>query len=162
MPAGQLYQIREVFQVPMRFAFRWCTYYTPQDGRLAGDGHQRRIVSRSRSRVVYETLYDYPEGWFWSRQTVTLHPPDRWTATAIGNYRTWDLVYTLKPLGKELTEFTLRGVRKPVGLGTKNPSQRVMISELDEMWTNFGKAMRADYLRSRAGSSRAAPHRRQR
>jgi len=154
MPTGQLYQIRQVFQVPMRFAYQWCTDYTPEDGELAGDGHRRRILSRSGRRIVYETLYDYPEGWFWSRQTVTLHPPNRWTATADGNYRTWDLVYTLKPVGKERTEFTLRGVRKPAGLGKKNPSQRAMNAELNEMWTNFGKAMRADYLRSLSRSSR--------
>ncbi len=155
MSNGQLYQIRKVFQVPLRFAFRWCTDYTPEDGELAGDAHQRRILSRSGRRIVYETLYDYPEGWFWSRQTVRLRPPSRWTATANGNYRTWDLIYTLKPLGKELTEFTLRGVRTPVGLGKKNPSQRAMKAELNEMWENFGNAMRADYRRSLSGTARA-------
>jgi hypothetical protein len=154
MPNRRVYQIRQTFRVPLPFAYRWCTDYTPDDGELAGDAHRRRILSRSGRRVVYETLYDYPEGWFWSRQTVTLHPPNRWTATADGNYRTWDLVYTLKPLGKELTEFTLRGVRTPVGLGKKNPSQRAMKAELHEMWRNFGKAMRADYLRSVSASAR--------
>jgi hypothetical protein len=160
MPRGQLYQIRQVFRVPLPFAFQWCTDYTPEDGQLAGDGHRRRILSRNGRKIVYETLYDYPEGWFWSRQTVRLHPPDKWTALAEGNYRNWDLVYSLRSLGKERTEFTFRGVRTPEGVGTKNPSQRAMKAELNEMWKNFGKAMRADYLR--ASARRASPSRRRR
>ena len=143
--------------MPIDFAFRWCTDYTPEDGQLAGDGHARRILSRSGRRVVYETLYDYPEGWAWSRQTVTLHPPNRWTATAVGNYRNWDLVYMLRPRGRAITEFTFHGVRTPVGLARKNPSQRALNAELHEMWQHFGRAMRTDYLREIRRSRTSRP-----
>jgi hypothetical protein len=159
MPKGEVYEIRQVFEVPRDFAYRWCTDYTPEDGLLARDGHRRRILSRTKRRVVYETLYDYPAGWFWSRQTVTLHPPDRWTATAHGNYRTWDLVYTVKPLDPTTTAFTLRGIRTPVGLSKKNPSQRSVKAELNAMWRNFGRAMRSDYLRARKRNRKARRNR---
>ena len=148
MTDSTVYQIRQTFRVPLDFAFRWCTDYSPRDGVLAGDGHKRRILSRARRRVVYETLYDYPDGWFWSRQSVSLHPPDRWTATAEGNSRHWDLIYTLRPLGPRTTEFTFRGVRTPTGVGRENPSQQEMKAELNAMWKNFGRAMERDFQRS--------------
>ncbi len=144
-----IYQIEQVFQVPLDFAFRWCTDYTPEDGKLAGDGHLRRILQKKGRFIVYEDLYDYPEGWFWSRQTVMLHPPNRWTATADGNYRTWDLVYTLSRVDDSTTRFRFWGRRRAVGLGKRNPSQRAMTQELHEMWANYGRAMEGAYRSQR-------------
>lgn len=140
-----MYKIRQVFRVPLPFAFGWCTDFSTEDGRLAGDGHQRRLLSRRGRTIIYETLYEEPQGWSWSRQTVRLHPPDRWTARAEGNYRTWDLVYTLRALDDDSTEFRFWGRRRPVGLGAKNPSQKAMKDELTKMWQNFGKAMEREY-----------------
>jgi hypothetical protein len=144
-----IYEIRSVFHVPVDFAYRWCTDYREFDGRLSKEGNLRRILRRSARQVVYEDLTPAPEGWVWSRQTVTLRPPNRWTATARGNYRTWELDYRLRRHGEDATEFTMRGLRRPFLLGTKNPSQRALRTELLRMWRNFGKAMESDYRRSR-------------
>lgn len=146
---GTVYRIERSFGVPLAFAFRWCTDYTPEDGKLAGDGHLRRILRKSPRITVFEDLYDYPEGWFWSRQTVTLHPPNRWTARADGNYRTWDLEYSLRRIDDTTTRFRFWGLRRAAGLGTRNPPQRAMKKELGDMWSNYARAMESDY-RSRA------------
>lgn len=143
--SSAVYEIRRTFRVPLAFAFRWCTDYTTHDGKLSEGGQLRRVLERTRRRVVFEDLSENPDGWFWSRYEVSLHPPDRWTATASGNYRTWELTYTLRPLAQDLTEFKLRGRRRPAGLGRKNPSQRAMKAELQEMWRNYARAMEADY-----------------
>ncbi len=81
---------------------------------------------------------------------MTLRPPFRWTAKAIGNYRTWELEYRVRPTENDTTEFTMQGHRTPVLLGERNPSQRSMRRELLEMWRNYGKAMESDYRRTRA------------
>ena len=146
---GTVYQIEHAFHVPLNFAYRWCTDYTTDDGKLAGDGHLRRIVSKSARVIVYEDLYDNPEGWFWSRQTVALHPPNRWTARAEGNYRSWELEYTLSRIDDSATRFRFWGRRRAVGLGIRNPSQAAMKQELTEMWSHYGRAMEADYRRTR-------------
>ncbi len=152
-PGPDVYAIRTVFRVPLGYAFRWCTDYSPEDGRLSKEGNRRRIVRRSRRQIVYEDLTDTSHGWSWSRQTVTLHPPDRWTAVARGNYRNWQLAYELRSLGTDRTELRMRGVRRPVLLGRRNPSQRLLRAELLRMWRHFGRAMEADYRRSRHGSA---------
>lgn len=147
----QRYEIRRVFRVPLPFAFRWCTDYTEKDGQLSKEGQGRMILRKTARRIVYEDLSTTPQGWQWSRQTVVLHPPNRWTAEAIGNVRTWKLDYSLHPLPGGTTEFRLVGLRRPAVLGTKNPSQRAMAVELNEMWKNYGDAMERDYRASLGG-----------
>ena len=149
-PVGsvEVYEIRRTFSVPLAFAYRWCTDFTSEDGMLSKEGNSRQILSRTSRKVVYEDLYPSPNGWMWSRQTVTLHPPNRWTAVADGNYRRWDLVYTLRSLAKVRTEFTFHGVRQPQHMSRKNPSHRTMEGELHTMWKNFGIAMEREYRSS--------------
>jgi hypothetical protein len=146
--AVDVYEIRRTFNVPLDFAYRWCTDFTAHDGRLSKEGNSRQILRRSSRLVVYEDLYPSPDGWMWSRQTVTLRPPNQWTAVADGNYRRWELVYTLRSLDENRTEFTLRGERRPQFMSQKNPSHRQMEGELHHMWKNFGTAMEKDFRAS--------------
>lgn len=154
-PAGraEVYEIRRTFSIPTEFAFRWCTDYTPEDGKLSKGGHSRQALRRSSRAVVYEDPYPSPHAWMWSRQIVTLHPPNRGTAVAEGNYRHWEVAYSVRSLGKERTEFTMLGLRRPQIFGEKNPSRRVLNAELHRMWKNYGIAMEREY--------RAAHRRRQ-
>jgi hypothetical protein len=148
----EVYEIQCTFNVPLEFAYRWCTDYTSEDGTLSEEGNSRQILRRTARKVIYEDLYPTPNGWMWSRQTVTLHPPNRWTAVADGNYRSWKLTYTLRSLGKDRTELTFRGLRRPQHMSRKNPSHRTMEGELHRMWRNYGIAMEKDYRDSRRRS----------
>jgi hypothetical protein len=144
-----VYQIRTIFRAPLAFSYDWCTDYTTYDRKLQGETGSRQILRKSRRTVVYEDLTPSPHGWMWSRQTVTLHPPDRWTAIASGNYRTWDLVYSLKELPGGRTEFTMRGVRRATPLGGRNPAKPTLERELRVMWRNLGRALERDYRAQR-------------
>jgi hypothetical protein len=141
----RVYQIRMTFRAPLRFAYAWCTDYSEEDRKLEGDPGSRQIIRKGARTVVYEDLNETPHGWMWSRQTVTLHPPDRWTATADGNYRTWKLDYSLRELPDGRTEFTMRGRRRATPLGGRNPSKTALEQELREMWDNLGRALERDY-----------------
>jgi hypothetical protein len=140
-----VYEIRSVFRAPLPFAYAWCTDYTAEDRKLEGDPGSRQIIKRGSRKVVYEDLNETPHGWMWSRQTVTLHPPNRWHATANGNYRTWKLDYSLRELSAGRTEFTMRGERRATALGVKNPPKAVLEKELRQMWGNLGRALERDY-----------------
>jgi hypothetical protein len=149
-----VYEIRTTFRAPLPFAYRWCTDYTAEDRKLEGNPGRRQILSRGRRTVVYEDLNDTPHGWMWSRQTVTLRPPDRWDATAVGNYRTWDLQYSLRRLDERRTEFRMRGERRATPLGGRNPSKSALEHELRVMWRNLGRNLEKDYRRSLRGHRR--------
>ncbi len=143
----QVYEIRSTFRAPLGFVFDWCTHYTTDDPRLEKEDYQRRILSRGKRQVVYEDLQDLPGGWMWSRQTVTLHPPNRWHAEAFGSHRVWSLDYTLRDLPDGRTEMTLRGERRPTPIGGRNPPKARLERELRASWKNFGVALERDFRR---------------
>jgi hypothetical protein len=132
----------------MPFVLRWCTDYSPEDSGLEGEKFRRRILERTRRRVVYEDLDESPGGWMWSHWNVSIHPPDRWHGEAVGNYRAWDIDYRLKSLPGDRTQMTLRGRRTPLLLGTKNPTKTELERELTKTWAKFARALEADYRKS--------------
>jgi len=144
------YTIRVQFKAPMSFVYRWCTDYSAEDPRLEKEHFTRRVLRRTHREVVYEDLYDNDrEGWTWSRSVVTLHPPNRWRARAVGNYREWTLDYRLRKLSEDRTELVWTGVRRPVLLGDRNPTQAAMAREMRTMWTNFRRSLERDWRRRR-------------
>ncbi|MCI4360619.1 MAG: hypothetical protein L3J91_02860 [Thermoplasmata archaeon] len=146
-----VYEIRMTFRVPLEFAYRWCTDYSAEDRKLEGEKGSRQIIDRRARTVVYEDLDATPHGWMWSRQTVTLRPPDRWHAEALGNYRTWSLDYRLRALPDGQTEFRMVGRRRATPLGVRNPQKQVLQKELLDMWGHLARAMEQEYRRSRRG-----------
>ncbi len=52
---GDEARVQVAFHVPLEFAFRWCTDYTPEDAALEGESYSRKIVERSGRRVVFGT-----------------------------------------------------------------------------------------------------------
>jgi len=149
-----MYEVRRTFQAPLDFAYAWCTDYSEADRVLQGETGSRQLIRKTSRTVVYEDMDATPHGWMWSRQTVTLRPPDRWHAVAVGNYRTWDLDYTLRELSGERTAFSMRGARRATALGVKNPPKAVLEKELRAMWRNLGRALERDYRATRSKRQR--------
>jgi len=149
-----IYEITTIFRAPLDYSYAWCTDYTTEDRKLQGDPGSRQILRKGARTVVYEDLNETPHGWMWSRQTVTLVPPDRWTAVADGNYRSWKLDYRLRALPDGRTEFTMRGARRATPLGKRNPSKAALEDELRTMWRNLGRALERDYRAGRPPRSR--------
>jgi hypothetical protein len=149
-----IYQIKRTFRAPLNFAYKWCTDFTEGDRKLQGEKGFRQILRKTGHGAVYEDLTPTPGGWMWSRQTVSFHPPNEWRAVADGNYRTWNLVYTLRELPDGRTEFVLTGRRRATSLGVKNPPKAELEQELNTMWRNLGTAMEKDYRKRHSGKSR--------
>src|SRR3990172_3354806 len=101
------YHIRVAFRVPLDFAFAWCTDFSPQDAGLEGESYRRKIVERTPRRVVFEDLEESDAGWEWSRDVVTLLPPNRWHMDGIGNHRDVTADYVLSPLPNGRTRLPL-------------------------------------------------------
>ena len=138
-------EIRSTFRAPIDFVYAWCTDYDPGDARLEKEHYQRRILSRTGKRVVYEDLEEGPHGWVWRRQTVTLAPPHHWHAESVGNYREWSLDYDLRSLPGGRTELTLKGRRRPTPLSGGNPPKAELLRDLRTIWRRFGRALERDY-----------------
>ncbi len=147
------YRISVVFQAPLRFAYAWCTDYSPDDAKIAGEdrafGLQRRIVKRTTDQVVFENLYDHGSGWAWERHTVALIPPDRWHSNGYGNYHEAHLDYHLTELPGNRTRLDMRWVSKPTGLSTGPRTPRATVERIvQHLWRIRGRALEKDYRRS--------------
>lgn len=141
---GDEARVQVEFDVPLDFAFAWCTDYTPQDAALEGESYTRKVVERSGRKVIFEDLEETESGWVWARDIVTLRPPNRWHLESNGSHRdvTGDYVLTKLPGGR--TRFELRWWRQPHGPGKKIPrAQRE--KETTKAWEKFAKAMERDY-----------------
>ena len=148
------YEIRATFAAPVPYVFRWCTDYSGEDGRLAGERYARRLLARSRRQVLFEDLEETPRGWVWKRTRVELDPPDHWHADSDGNYRYFCLDYRLRSLPDGNTELTLRGDRRATSLGGRNPPRASLQRELEELWQRLGRSLEREYRASLPASAR--------
>jgi hypothetical protein len=144
-PSTAVYKFRSTFDAPLPFVFGWCTDYSPDDPRLEKDNYSRRVLLRRPRTVVYEDLYDTPDGWVWSRQEVALRPPNRWHAEVLGSHRDWSIDYVLHALPDGKTELRFRGERRTTRSGEKNPPKARLERELRQSWKHFGRALERDY-----------------
>lgn len=149
---GDLAVVTVTFDVPLKYAFEWCTDYTPQDAALEGESYERKILDRKPRRVVFEDLEEGESGWVWSRDIVTLRPPNRWHAEGFGSHRTMTADYVLTELPDGRTKFELRWWRTPTALGKRIPrAQRE--KESTAAWEKFARAMEKDYRESKSGKT---------
>ena len=142
---GPEYHVTTVFRAPLRFAFRWCTDFRTDDARLEEEGFERKIVSRSSRRIVYEDLEWARDGWHWAQYVVTLFPPDRWHAESVGNYRDATLDYRLTELAEGRTRLDLRWRRRPGPKGGRVPSKAKLERSSSRAWRSFARALERDY-----------------
>ena len=142
------YHIRVAFRVPLDFAFAWCTDFSPQDASLEGESYQRKIVERTPRRVVFEDLEEAKDGWVWSRDTVTLRPPNRWHMDGTGNRRDVTANYLLSRLPEGRTQLELRWKRHPKVPEVKPLTKAQREADTLRAWKRFSAAMERDYRNS--------------
>jgi hypothetical protein len=147
---GPRYEVRASFRAPLDFVYRWCTDYTPNDGRYEGESYQRRILRRTAREVIYEDLEDTKEGWFWTHHVVRLLPPDRWHSDSVGSHRAYSLDYRLTKMPGDQTQLILTARRRPYGVGGKNPPRPPWERSVAKSWRAFGRVLERDYRKTRA------------
>jgi len=149
----QTFHVTTVFRVPLPFAYRWCTDYSPDDATLAGEdrtiGLRRMVVTRTVRRVVFENVYDHGKGWAWERHSVTLMPPDRWHSDAYGNYHEVHLDYRLRGLPDGRTRFEMRWRSRPLGPSGKELAPRRSVERfVRRLWRLRARVLERDYQKS--------------
>ena len=155
------YRYGITFDAPLRYVFGWCTDYQPDDAAREGETYQRKVLERTKRRVVYEDLEESPQGWFWARHIVTLTPPTHWHSSSIGSHREYELDYTLRTLSNGRTELKFVGRRRPTGVASRNPTTAEFDRSMDASWQQFRTQLEAEY-RGSTKSGRPARARKRR
>lgn len=151
---GPEYHVSVSFRAPLDFVFAWCTDYTPGDAKLEKEDYERKIIERTPRRVIFEDLEEAKDGWNWSRDVVSLHPPNRWHADGIGNNRDWVGDYMLATLPDGRTRLDLRWRRRPKVPDAKPLTKEEREASGKRAWESFAAALERDYNRSQRARSR--------
>ena len=140
-----IYRVRQEFDAPLGFVYRWCTDYRRDDAARAGEHYERRILARTAREVIYEDLWSEKDGWRWRRYRVALSPPARWHADSVGNVRDASIDYRLTELPDGRTALDLELRRRPVSERFPQPSRRAMEAELRSLWGNYAAALEKEF-----------------
>lgn len=146
---GPEYGIRVSFQVPLDFAFAWCTDFTSEDPKLERATYKRKIVERTPGHVVFEDLEETKDGWNWSRNAVTLRPPNRWHMDGFGNHRDMTADYLLTGLSDGRTQLDLRWRRQPKDASAAKLTKAQREADSVRAWKQFALVMEKDYKQSK-------------
>jgi hypothetical protein len=146
---GPEYVVRQRFHAPLKFVFDWCTDYSAKDASLEGERYTRRVILRETRRVVYEDLEESPDGWFWSRQVVTLRRPRGWHMESLGNRRNVVADYALTQVSPGVVELELRWRRRRSLMEFEKRPKSRSEREGRRGWKNFARALERDYRASK-------------
>ncbi len=145
---GPEFHVQVTLPVPLDFAYRWCTDFRPTDAALEGEAYERRILSRTKRRVVFEDLEWMPVGWDWARYEVDLQPPDAWHMQRTGNHAHIVGDYRLTALPGQKTRFELWWRRRPALVEYFRMPKKERERTTVVAWKRFARAMGKDYRKA--------------
>ena len=132
-------------------AYAWLTDFEDADAQRAGAVvEMRKVIERSKDRIVYEGETSVLGRRTWSTTEVTLSPPDRWEAEVTHGPRKGSFThYHLVPKGEgcHITvdyHFLLDDPKRMMLLRIAKPLvKRVLV----KMWSGFADAMQRELPR---------------
>ena len=140
-------RVSKVINASLPFVYRWCTDFREDDNRITGSKNRRKILQKTRKRVVYVTTY-FPKsgGAKIGVNLVTLHPPNSWHLEFIGEEDDEMGDYRLTRLGARKTRLDMRFSEKYKV--SHAPTQAEDMEHTEEIWHKYAAALEKDYTRS--------------
>ena len=125
-------RVSKTINAPLRYVYEWCTDFREDDPQITGSKSQRKILEKTKKRVVYAQIYTGLDGaQKVTVDIVTLSPPSSWHLDYFGEEDDETGEYRLRALGKDRTRLDMvfrekwKKIRKgPHAGGTGKPNQR--------------------------------------
>jgi hypothetical protein len=133
-----------IIDAPPDFVYDWCTDYREDDNRITGSKSRRRILEKTRLRVIYTTREKGTKS-LGAASIVTLHPSDSWHVDSIGDQRDTFGDYRLTKLGRGRTRLNI--VFKIKRKSRAAPNKSKFLRHLDEIWNKYVETLEKDYRR---------------
>lgn len=137
------YGISQTFEVPLSFAYKWCTDFTDEDPKLIGAPYTRHVIEKTKSRAIWIQHYTRDGIQKEGVRIVTLRPPDSWHLESINEelYRFGD--YKLTSLGRRETKLQIKLRTKYISIPEESKSK--LTEALAEDWDKYKIALIKDY-----------------
>jgi hypothetical protein len=138
------YRISKTINAPLSYAFKWCTDFSEDDPKITGSNSQRRILLKTKKKVIYAQLYNDDTGQQKiAVDIVTLKPPRSWHLDYYGEEDDETGEYKLTSLGKNSTRLDMTFKEK---WKIANPPTRAwQIEHTNNVWDKYISALESDY-----------------
>jgi hypothetical protein len=139
--------LSKTIRAPLRFVYDWCTDYQETDPLLTGSGSKRKILLRTRHRVVYTEHYLSGGKPTIAVDVVTLFPFEGWHLDYVSDEDDEAGDYVLTSVGPETRiDFTFTEHFKT----DHPPSKAAYTSQVSHTWDKYADALLKDYNRSKS------------
>ncbi len=146
-PDVRTYHATKVLNAPLKFAYRWCTDFRDTDPKITGSGNRRKILEKTKERVIYTIRYKSGGKTRTAVNIVTLHPPRSWHLDSRGDEDDEEGEYRLSKLGSAKTRLDMKFIERwKIG---DYPSKSDYLKSIHDVWTKYAAALEKDYRRHR-------------
>jgi len=146
-PIIRRYHVAKVLNAPIKFAFKWCTDFRDTDPNITGSGNKRKILEKTKARVIYTISYKSGRRTLHAVNIVTLHPPRSWHLDSRGEEDDEVGEYALSSLGPSKTKLDMKFTEY---WKTRDyPSNTEYIEQIHDVWNKYAAALEKDYKRKR-------------
>ncbi|MGI0090631.1 MAG: hypothetical protein ACREBS_02880 [Nitrososphaerales archaeon] len=136
----------KIINAPLDYVYYWCTDFRDDDPKITGSKRTRKVISKTRDRVIYGTAYSGRDGKdTGSIYIVTLNPPDGWHLDKFGGEDVETGDYKLTPMGKKKTRLDMKfRQRFRSSIGQSQSKKELAASSL-ERWHKYASALERDF-----------------
>jgi len=135
--------VSKTISAPRDYVFGWCTDYRDTDPKITGSKTKRKILLRTKHRVVYvETYHSHGQARN-AIDVVTLYPPKSWHLDFISDEDDETGNYVLTSLGTHKTrlDMTFREHYKVANPPSKTQYQKAV----SQTWDKYVERLEKDY-----------------
>ena len=138
-------RVSKTINAPSHYVYDWCTDFREDDSKITGSKSQRKILEKTKKRVIYVQIYKGEDG----KQKVavnivTLRPPNAWHLDYFGEEDDEIGDYVVKNLGKDKTRLDMVFKEKWKNVA-KIPSIEEQTKQSNKSWDKFVEALEKDY-----------------
>jgi hypothetical protein len=137
--------VSKIIDAPLRFVYEWCTDYRESDPTITGSEARRKILLRTKHRVIYTSAYRSGGKPRSAVNVVTLYPPKAWHLDFIGDEDDETGDYTLTGLGPGRTKLIMTFVEHYKI--RRAPTKEQDVKHTHEVWDKYVTALERDYAR---------------
>jgi hypothetical protein len=137
-------RVSKTINAPLSYVFRWCTDFSEDDPKITGSKSQRKILQKTKKKVIYAQIYNDDNGQQKvAVNVVSLKPPRSWHLDYYGEEDDETGEYKLTSLGKNKTRLDM--IFKEKWKISDPPTKAWQIQHTDEIWDKYVTALEHDY-----------------
>jgi hypothetical protein len=137
-------RISRTINAPLSYVFNWCTDYREDDPKLTGSKSKRKILEKTKKRVIYAQLYNDENGeQRVAVDIVSLKPPNYWHLDYFGEEDDETGEYELKSLEKNKTQLDM--IFREKWKISNPPTKAWQVQHTNDIWDKYIAALERDF-----------------